>query len=103
MTVAVDRRSHDLVSIPRAGLEESWMDVTARAFEARRSIGRAYVEVKRHADPLPHLFDADRRLVSLTEFARRQAGEAAGIRYIEPVAPGQLPLPDSCFDGKSTA
>lgn len=103
MTVAVaDRRSHDLVTVPRAGLEEAWADVHASAFEVRRAVAKAYVAEKRGADPLPHLFDADRRLVRLDEYARRQAGEAAGITYIDKDQL-VLPLADGCFDDQSTA
>lgn len=98
--ILVDHRTHDFLTIPRAGAEEAWMDVQVGSFEARRAIGRAYVEVKHQRDPLPDLYAADRRLVRLTEYARRRAAEAAGITYI---APGQMPLPDGCFGDKSTA
>jgi len=98
MTVAVDGRSHDLVSIPRSGLEEAWMDVTASAIAIREDLGLAHEDLLARRDPRTHLFRADRGLVSLREYGRRRAGEAAGITYIEPIAPGQLPLPDGCFD-----
>jgi hypothetical protein len=78
-----DRRSHDLITLPRAATEESWIDVQAVTFEVRQSVAKAYVAEKRGSDPLPHLFEADRRLVRLNEYARRQAGEVAGLVYID--------------------
>jgi hypothetical protein len=106
MTVAalavVDRRSTDLITLPRAGVEEQWMDVQAETFEVRRELGRALQDKIANRDPWPHIGAADRRLIRLQDRARQQAAEAAGITFI---APGQteLPLADSCFDGKSTA
>jgi len=67
------------------------MDVQATTFEARRDIGRAYADVKRQRDPLPRLFAADQRLLRLSAFARRRAGEAEGLLFI---SPGQRPLWD---------
>ena len=105
MTVAVDRRSHDLVSIPRSGLSESWMDVRASAFEARRDLGQALVDQRAGRSPMPRLFRADQRLIHLEQLARQRAAEAEGITFIDLADPNQLelPLPDSCFDDQSTA
>jgi hypothetical protein len=105
MTVALDRRSHDLVSVPRSGLSESWMDVRASAFEARRELGQALVDQRRGRSPMPRVFRADQRLIRIEEFARRKAAEAEGITFIAVADPNQmeLPLPDSCFDDHSTA
>jgi len=91
----IDQRAKDVVSVPRSTLESSWMDVQALTFEARRDVARAYVAEKRGVDPVPSLFDADRRLVRLDQYARRQAAEAAGITFL---TPGQLALPlaDGC-------
>jgi hypothetical protein len=94
MTLAADARSTDLVTVPRSGIEESWMDVTTLSFEVRRDLGRAYQARERGADPLPHLFLADQRLIRLNEYSRRQAAEAAGITYIHP---SQLSLFDGCL------
>lgn len=68
----------------QAALEAPWMDTHALAFEVRRDVGRAYQAIERGTDPLPFLFDADRRLTRLSEYARRLAGEAIGITYISP-------------------
>lgn len=105
MTVAVDRRSHDLVSIPRSGLSESWMDVRASAFEARRELGRALVDNRAGRSPMPRLFRADQRLIRLEQYARQRAAESEGITFIAPADPNQLELPlaDGCFDDHSTA
>lgn len=77
------------VTVPRSSLEEAWMDVSAASFEVRRDLGRAYQALERGTDLLDHLLTADRRLIRLTEYARRLSGEAAGITYI---SPDQLPL-----------
>ena len=92
MQPALDRRTRDHLTQVRSTVEESWMDVQAASFEIRREVARAYLEHQHGHDPLPHLFAADRRLMRLTEHARRRAAEAAGITYI---SPEQLPL----FDG----
>lgn len=89
---ALGRVSSDVLERPRSAVEESWMDVTAIAFEVRRDVARAYVARDRGSDPLPHLLAADQRLLRLEEYSRRQAGEAAGITYIDP---SQLALFDS--------
>lgn len=91
-----DRRSTDVLTLPRSRVEESWCDVQALAWETRRAVGRAYVDVTRSRDPVPSLLEADQRLIRLTEFARREAGEASGISYI---VPGQSALWDGCLDG----
>jgi hypothetical protein len=105
MTVALDRRSHDLVSIPRSGLSESWMDVRASALEARRELGKALVDHRRGQSPMPGVFRADRRLIRLEQYARQRAAEAEGITFLEPLDPNQLELPlgDGCFgpDGRA--
>jgi len=105
MTIALDRRSHDLVAIPRSGLVETLMDVRASAFEARRELGQALVDQRAGRSPMPRVFRADQRLIRLEAFARRQAAEAEGITFIDLADPNQLelPLPDSCFDDHSTA
>ena len=92
-TVAVRARSRD--TLPRASVEESWMDVRASAFEVRRDLGRAYRDLSCKRDPREHLFSADNRLIRIEQHARRHAAEAAGITFI---SPGQqtLPLPDGC-------
>jgi hypothetical protein len=96
MTVlAVDRRSHDLMTAPRAAVEESWMDVHAGTAAARDELGHALIEKVNRRDPWPRIFAADRRLARLDEFARRHAAEAAGITYI---SPNQMPLFDGCVD-----
>ena len=92
----LDQRGTDLVTVPRATLENSWLDVQASAWEARRDIGSAYQASRAGKSPTPRLVAPDRRLMRLTEFARRQAGEAAGISYI---SPNQMPLFDGCLDG----
>lgn len=91
----VDRRSHDLITLPRAGVEESWMDVRASALEIREELGHAHSELLARRDPRRHLFAAHDRLNWLADMSKRKAGEAAGISFI---SPGQLPLPDGCFD-----
>lgn len=80
--------------------EAPWMNVHVLAFETRRDLGRAYVARDRGADPLPHLINADRRLMRLDEYARRHAAEAAGITYIHPA---QLSLFDGCMPGDGQA
>jgi hypothetical protein len=99
MTVATlvhpDGRSHDLVTLPRAATEEAWIDVQATAWEARRDIGSAYQASRAGRSPAPRLMAADGRLLRLQNYARQRAAEAAGITYI---SPGQMPLPDGCFD-----
>jgi len=95
-TLAFRERSQEVITLPRSGVIESWMDAHVGAYEARRAIGRAYVDVTRARDPIPNLIDADQRLIRLTEFARRKAGEASGISYI---APGQSALWDGCLEG----
>ncbi len=99
MTLALDRRSHDLVSIPRSGLSESWMDVRASAFEARRELGQALVDQRSGRSPMPRLFRADQRLIRIEQYARQKAAEAEGITFIDLADPNQLPLfVDSCLD-----
>jgi hypothetical protein len=93
MTVAIDGRSHDLISLPRAAAEEAWCDVAASAWEARRDIGRAYQASRSGESPTPRLIAADGRLLRLHNYARRRAAEAAGITFI---APGQESLWDGC-------
>jgi hypothetical protein len=90
-----DGRSHDLVSVPRASLEGDWMDVQAEAFEVRRELGRALQDKIADRDPWPRIGVADRRLIRLHDRARQRAAEDAGITFI---SPGQMPLPDGCFD-----
>ena len=96
----LDQRAADLVTVPRAALEGDYMDFQAETFEVRRELGRALQDKIAHRDPWPRLYAADRRLIRLHDRARQRAAEAAGITFI---SPGQMPLPDSCFDGKSTA
>jgi hypothetical protein len=98
----VDRRARDLITVPRAALEESFLDVQALTFEARRELAKAYVAEKRGADPLPYLYAADRRLIRLHDRARQRAAEAAGITFISP-GQTELPLLDGCVDDHSTA
>ena len=100
MTVALDRRSHDLVSVPRSGLTESWMDVRSSAFEVRRELGRALVDHQAGRSPMQRVFRADQRLIRLEQYARQRAAESEGITFIAPADPNQLelPLPDGCFD-----
>jgi hypothetical protein len=90
-----DGRSRDLITLPRAGVEEAWMDVQASALETREILGDAHRDLLERRDPRPHLFDAHDRLTWLADMAHRKAGEAAGITFI---SPGQMPLPDGCFD-----
>jgi len=82
MTLALDRRAHDLVTIPRSGLSESWMDVRASAFEARRELGQALVDQRQGRSPMPRVFRADQRLIRLEQYARQRAAEAEGITFI---------------------
>lgn len=103
MTIATqaraDGRSRDLITLPRAGVEESWMDVQVVAIEVREELGEAHRDLLERRDPRLHLVAAHERLGRLTEYARRRAGEAAGISYI---SPDQLPLFDGCApDGRS--
>lgn len=86
----------DFHTLPRSAVEESWMDVRAAAFEVRREVGRAYQARQLGRDPIPHLLNADRRLMRLEEYGRRHAGEAAGLTYI---SPDQLALFDGCLPG----
>ena len=92
MTVAtLDRRVHAVIELPRHRVAEDWMDVGALAFETRRDVAAAWKT--RRLEPL---YAADAKLVRLSEFARRRAGEAEGIDYI---TPGQelLPFADGCL------
>ena len=103
MTVATwtkpDGRSIDLITLPRAAVEESWMDVQVVATEIREVLGDAHRDLLERRDPRLHLAAAHERLGRLNEYARRHAGEAAGITYI---SPDQLPLFDGCApDGRS--
>ncbi len=99
MTLAVDRRGRDLVEVNRSRVEESWMDVQTLAFEVRRDLGRVYQQRERGRDGLPHLVNADHRLIRLEQYARRQAAEAAGITFIDR---NQLVLFDGCGpDGRA--
>lgn len=91
-----DGRSHDLITLPRSGVEEAWADVHASTAEARDELGHALIEKVNGRDPWPRIFAADRRLARLDEYARRHAGEAAGLTYIDR---NQLPLFDGCLDG----
>jgi len=102
VTVALDRRSHDLITMPRSTLEGDWMDVQAEAFEVRRELGRALQDKIADRDPWPRLGAADRRLIRLHDRARQRAAEAAGITFISP-GQTELPLADGCFDDHSTA
>jgi len=88
-----DRRSHDLITLPRAATEEAWIDVQATAWEARRDIGSAYQASRAGESPTPRLIAADGRLLRLQNYARRRAAEAAGVTFI---SPDQLPLFDGC-------
>jgi hypothetical protein len=74
-----DRRATDLISVPRARIAHSWMDV--RAISAATL---ACLEAGRTSD-------ARIGLVRIEEYARKRAAEAEGIGY---VAPDQLPLFD---------
>jgi len=98
----IDRRSHDLLTLPRAGVEESWMDVQALTWETRRDIGRAYQDTQARRSPVARLISADRRLIRLHQFARRKAGEAAGISFI-PRGQLALPLHDGCLGPEASA
>ena len=71
------------------------MDVQVAAIEVREVLGDAHRALLARRDPRLALATAHERLGRLNEYARRRAGEAAGITYI---SPGQLPLPDGCFD-----
>lgn len=98
MTIAIarpDGRSRDLITLPRARVEESWMDVQVAAIEVREVLGGAHRDLLERRDPRLALVSAHERLGRLNEYARQRAGEAAGITYI---SPGQMPLPDGCFD-----
>jgi len=95
----VDRRATDLLTLPRSAVEESWIDVTAAVTEIREELGDAHRDLLARRDPRLHLIAAHNRLGRLREYARRHAGEAAGITYI---SPDQLPLFDGCApDGRS--
>ena len=87
----------EVIELSRSSVAESWVDVQAAAFEARRDLGRAYADVKRRRDPLTSLFAADQRLLRLSDFAHRRAGEAEGLSFI---AKGQISLFDGCLDGE---
>lgn len=79
----VDRRTE------RTDPQSQWMDVQVIALETRRELGRAYIDLGMERDPRPLLDSAGARMVRLEQYARRRAGEAAGISYI---SPGQVIL-----------
>jgi len=92
----IDGRHQRFISLPQAEAEGAWMDVQALTWEARRDLGRAYQDTQARRSPVARLISADRRLIRLTQYARRKAGEAAGLSFI---SPNQMPLFDGCFDG----
>ena len=91
-----DGRSRDLLTLPRAAVEEQWLDVQAAAWEARRDIGRAFQASRAGRSPVARLVAADGRLLRLQNQARQRAAEAAGITFI---SPDQTSLWDGCLDG----
>ena len=97
-----DARSHDLLTLPRAAVEEAWLDVQAIAWEARRGIGKAYQASRAGRSPVPPLVATDGLLRGLQNAARRRAAEAAGISFISP-AQMTLPLHDGCMRGDGGA
>lgn len=71
------------------------MDVHAGAVEIRETLGDAHRDLLERRDPRRALFDADDQLVQLSNVARRNAAEAAGITFIDPNQL-ELPLHDGC-------
>lgn len=99
MTVVVqhwDRRVTDFITLPRARVEESLMDVHAGLVELRETLGDAHRDLLDRRDPRHALFDADGQIVQLDNHARRNAAEAAGITFI---SVDQQSLWDGCLDG----